>query len=121
MSIKGISMPFRKGKTGLPASFEDDELIADSLRTIIMTPVGQRVMRPSFGCNAVLYVFSNVDEVMQAKVRQEVLRAIQANEPRVQVTKIATTVDDDIVYVDIEYLVNRNQNSTIIEIPRVGV
>lgn len=121
MAIKGIGLPFRKGGTSFPATVEDDDLIADALEAIIMTPVGQRIMRPRFGCNARMYVFENNEAKLRAKVRQEVIRAIQVNEPRVRVVSVGVTSAENKVTVDIDYLVNRNPGSTTIEIPRVGV
>lgn len=121
MAIKGISLPFRKGSTSFPALVEDDTLVEDSLEAIIMTPVGQRVMRPKFGCNARLYVFENNNDILRAKVRQEVIRAIQVNEPRVKLTSVQVQSSENKVTVSVSYLVNRNPGTTTVEIPRAGV
>lgn len=121
MAIKGISYPFRKGKQSFPDVTEDAALVTDSLEAILITSVGQRVMRPRFGCNAINYVFGNVDSVLIAKVRQEVIRAIQVNEPRVRVSAIGVEVNDNNVVVTVEYVVNQNPETAQVEFSRVEV
>lgn len=118
MALKGISFPFRKGKRSLPAEVEDESLIEESLRSIILTPVGQRVMRPRFGCNATKYVFESQSAVLRAKIRQETLRAIRNNEPRITVTRIQVEADKTKVIVTVKYVANRVAASTTVEIPR---
>lgn len=118
MELRGISFPFRKGYTSFPDSTQDDTLVGEELRALILTPTGQRVMRPQYGCNARLYVFDNNDVLLRAKVRQEVLRAISQNEPRVKVTGIDVVSEENAVTVDIEYQVNRVESSVTVEIPR---
>lgn len=120
MALNGIAFPFRKGPTGFPEMVQDDELIADSLKSIILTPVGQRVMRPQFGCNAMLYVFDNNTDLLRAKVRRETLRAIQANEPRVTVVAVQVSSMDEKVIVTVSYVVNRKSGQVTVELPRTG-
>jgi len=121
MSIKGIAYPFSKGNDGIPSTADDATLIEESLRSIILTPVGQRVMRPTFGCNAMMYVFESNDILLQAKVRQETARAIRLHEPRVTVRGIVVTSDDNKVYVEVGYTVNRTQGVVTVELPKAGV
>ncbi len=118
MGIKGIAYPFKKGLTGFPEMVEDDALIQQSIENILITPVGQRIMRPGFGCNAMLYVHGNNTVVLSAKIKQETIRAIQANEPRVRVVSLDVQIDDTKVIVNVGYVVNRKAGMATIEFPR---
>jgi len=121
MAVKGISKPFRKGLTSFPEVAENDALIQQSIENILLTPVGQRVMRPQFGCNAMLYIHGNNAVVLSAKVKQETVRAIQANEPRVRVIDLDVQVEDTKVIVNVGYLVNRNPGVVSVEFPKGSV
>jgi len=118
MSVKGIASPFKKGLTGFPETVEDDELIQQSLENILLTPVGARVMRPQFGCNAMLYVHGSNTVVLSAKIKQETMRAIRANEPRVRIASLDIEVQDTKVIVNVGYIVNRKAGMATVELPR---
>ncbi len=121
MALLGIGLPFRKGTTGFPETASEDTLIEESLRSIILTPVGQRVMRPRFGCNAMSYVFENNNVLLRAKIKQETFRAIQHNEPRVRVTAVRVTPEDTKVVIVVQYIVNRMPGQTTVDLPKAGV
>lgn len=62
--MKAISLPFRLDSFGNISSSSDVEKIwADRVKSVIGTALGERVMRPSFGCglpNNLLDVIANV-------------------------------------------------------------
>lgn len=119
-AILGISFPFRKGSTSFPETSQDERTVEDSIISILMTPVGQRVMRPRFGCNARKYIFENNNELLQAKIRHETLRALQVNEPRIRVSSVGVSSSETRVSVTVNYFVNRNPASTTVDFQKTG-
>ncbi|WP_420238188.1 GPW/gp25 family protein [Telmatobacter bradus] len=90
-----------------------DEDIRESLRILLSTAPGERVMNPSFGCGLRTRVFSSISEGMLTEVKDLVERAILFFEPRITLNGIQVVVRDraeGIVDIDIRYTV-RSTNS----------
>jgi len=85
----GIAFPFGRSETSYPAVKEDDDLIEDNIRRIMLTRRGERVMRPDVGSDMFEFVFESVGSVMRAGVSHEARRALAANEPRIQVIDVS--------------------------------
>jgi len=62
--------------------------IAESIQTILSTPLGSRVMLPEFGSNLHLLIDKKVDDEWIIDFRRYVTDAIEKNEPRVFLNKI---------------------------------
>lgn len=79
---------------GLPPSFSDQilipiktdiDLVFDSIRQIIETEVGERLLEPEFGSRIRELIFEPDDSVFQNKVAVYITDAINIFEPRVSV------------------------------------
>lgn len=116
--FRGIAFPFQRGDTGFPAAAVDDTLIGDSLRQLVLTPRGSRVMRPDFGTNIMAYVFENNDEILSEVIRSEIMAAIGKYEPRVIVRAIRVTRQDTKVFAEIRYVVRatRREGTTVVAV-----
>jgi phage baseplate assembly protein W len=93
--IKGIAVPWRFGSGGYPESATDIELLGDSIYTILMTLPGERVYRPTFGCNLKRLLFTNMSRQARVRAATEARSAINANEERVIVDDILIESDAD--------------------------
>jgi phage baseplate assembly protein W len=87
----GISFPFRIEDGELPAASDAEESVADSIKSILNTRVGERVMRPDFGSKVWDIVFENIDALSLARVKDEVRRALTLNEPRIRVLSVSAS------------------------------
>lgn len=94
MAIVGFGFPFRQGSSSFPATATEDDLIKASIIQILTTGLGQRIMRPTFGCRIWNYIFENDDETLQVLVEREVRDAIAKWETRVRVDQVITERDD---------------------------
>lgn len=61
--------------------YEDD--IAESIRIILMTKKGERMMRPDFGCNIYKYMFDILDVTTIRQIELEIEDSIRKWEYRV--------------------------------------
>ena len=86
--FKGIAFPFHKGNVAFPDTVTDEELIRQSIIRIILSPQGERVMRPDFGSNVFDMVFDNNDDVFKLAMQRTVRSAIGQYEPRVIVVDV---------------------------------
>lgn len=78
----------------VPMSY-DVEAVKLSVRNILMWRVGESILRPQFGHKLHLSMYSQMNEFNQDQVCEEVKRAIQDNEPRVEVDGVAVKKDED--------------------------
>lgn len=90
--IKGISSPFRAGSTGIPEPAYGEDAIDASIRQLLLTPRGKRVMRPDLGTAAYEYIFDKMSNIVKAMIIDQTRRLITQYEPRVRV--LSVTVND---------------------------
>lgn len=96
--------------TGLVATAEYEEDIRQSIRIILETAPGERVMRQNFGCGIYDLVFEAVDTTTLQRIRSEVDEALRRYEARIDVLGI--TIDEAAtsegkLLVEVEYRVRR--------------
>lgn len=87
-----------------------DEDIRQSLRLLISTRRGERLMRPEYGCDLAQFAFESVDSSLISRMRGEILRSISAYEPRVDdvTVDIAPGGSAGALIVNIGYVVREN-------------
>jgi|SRR6267143_5236655 len=105
-------------RTGLVASVEHEEDIRQSIKIILETAPGERVMRPNFGCGIHELVFTAVDSTAIQLIRSTVEEALRRCEARIDVLGI--NVDEEAtsegkLLVEIEYRVRKtNQTGNLV-------
>lgn len=62
--------------------------VEDSIKDILLTPLGSRVMRPEYGSRLFELVDKRTDDEYKAKLTRYVVEAIHKNEPRVKVKRL---------------------------------
>ncbi|WP_194814240.1 GPW/gp25 family protein [Nocardia sp. XZ_19_385] len=90
---RGIAWPFRLGLAGIAESAGTDR-IEESIRVILGTQHGERVMRPRFGCNLSSLVFAPNNAATANLARFYVEDALSTWEPRIELTDIAVENDN---------------------------
>jgi Bacteriophage baseplate protein W len=84
----------------------DEEDISQSLRILLDTKPGERIMQPSFGCGIHKYVFEKFDESLATLIKEEIRIAILFYETRIEVEKIDVTAQkiiDGKLKINIQY------------------
>ena len=108
---RGWAMPVALDpRTGLVATAEYEEDIRQSIRIILETAPGERVMRPNFGCGIHELVFAAVDTTTLQRIRSTVEEALRRCEARIDV--LSVTVDEDAtsegkLEIELEYRVRK--------------
>jgi phage baseplate assembly protein W len=108
---RGWAMPVDVNPyTGFVATAEYEEDIRQSIRIILETAKGERVMRPNFGCGIHDLVFEAIDSTALQRIRSEIEEALRRFEARVDVLEVI--VDEDAtsegkLLVELEYRVRR--------------
>ncbi len=94
-----------------PAEYE--ESIRQSIRIILSTSKGERVMRPDFGCGLFELVFESNSAGTRGMAEHHVEEALLRWEPRIEVLKVEATASgsrDEILLISIDYRVRTTDN-----------
>jgi phage baseplate assembly protein W len=98
-----------------------DTLIQD-IQQLLLTAPGERVSRPSFGCNLRNMVWENIDSVA-VNGPAEIKAAITNYEPRVTVTEVTSTINRNtsLIVFNIKFFVKNTDTALNLVFPfRVG-
>lgn len=87
--------------------------IQEAIRIILGTAKGERVMRPDFGCGIHELVFAPINPATITLVETNISDALTLWEPRIELLKVAATVDKAVegkLAVNIDYRVRVTNN-----------
>lgn len=90
-----------------------EERIRHSIRLILETARGERVMRPDFGCGLHERVFAVNDATTRGSVADDVREALLLWEPRIEVLDVTVTAsgdDEEVLRISIDYRVRSTDN-----------
>ena len=119
---RGISFPFRRGNFSLPAANSGAQTVIESVRSILLTGLGEVPLAPALGTQIHSFVFGNLTPIQGARVSQAVRSLISQKEPRMQVLSVTTEEAGDLssgyrLVVNITYKIADEEGE--IEIPLV--
>jgi phage baseplate assembly protein W len=103
---RGLAWPMQVDQSGSIRLTRGPEELDSSLRLVLVTAPGERLMRPEFGCRIHELVFEPVNANTLGRMTQAVRDALVRWEPRIDVE--AVTVDPDVivsglVHISIDY------------------
>ena len=105
--------PIFEAATGTLNMVEGKDDIQQSLGIILSTSLGERVMRPQFGCNLKTFQFEPINSGFMAYMRDLVYKALLIHEPRIRVDDIrilTVSVIEGKLLITVDYAV-RTTNS----------
>jgi uncharacterized protein len=80
---QGLSFPPRVGADGRLAWSAGEDNVRESIRLILLTEPGERLMREEFGCGLRRFLFEPNTVATREQIRQRIAQAIGRWEPRV--------------------------------------
>lgn len=98
--------------TGRFKMSREDENIKESIRLILMTGRGERVMRPEFGCGLKQFVYETMDYGTLVRMEQEIKEALTLWEPRIEEIEVsvASGEEQNALMIHISYRVRATNN-----------
>ena len=93
------------------AKYEDS--IKQAIRIILFTAKGERVMRPTFGCDLHQLLFAPNDAGTRGMAEHYVREALQLWEPRIEVLRVkaeAAGAQEEVLRISIDYRVRATDN-----------
>jgi|SRR3954451_16088886 phage baseplate assembly protein W len=104
----GWAFPVEMGPEREVQLAEHETSIRQSIRIILETAPGERVMRPDFGCGIHERVFGVNNATTHAAVADDVREALRTWEPRIDVLKVdvrAGASEGELLLINIDYKV----------------
>jgi len=89
----GLSFPPRVGSDGRLAWSEGEQNVRESIRLILLTAPGERLMRERFGCGIREFISEPNTVTTRELLRQRITNAIERWEPRVRVDEVTVEAD----------------------------
>ena len=116
----GLSFPIRVNGRGQIKLVSGNEDIDQSIRIILGTRPGERVMRPTFGCRAYELMFDSRSASTISLMQEYVYDALRMWEPRIEVNDVSVSSDDEndgALLVFIEYEIKATHDTRSIVYP----
>ena len=92
---RGFSWPLEVDHRGAIRLSQGPEDLDRSIRVVLLTAPGERVMRPQFGCRIWDLLFEPVNANLLGLIAEAVRDALAQWEPRVEVEDVQPVQDDD--------------------------
>jgi len=89
----GWAFPPTVDARGRIALARQERDVEEAIRMILLTPIGQRVMRPEFGCRIHDLIFAPNEATTTGLARYYVEEALAMWEPRIDVTEVLVSPD----------------------------
>ena len=89
----GWRFPVEIGNRGGIDLSEGEQKIQESIRIILGTAKGERVMRPEFGCDIHKFTFSVINTSTRTMIQSAVREALVLFEPRIEVMNVTTSTE----------------------------
>ena len=116
----GLNFPLRTDAHGQVLLVTGSEDIDQSIRIIIGTTPGERVMRPTFGCRANELLFEPSSAGTVSLLQSYVLDALRMWEPRIEVLSVNVSSEEaknGILLADIQYQIKSTHDTRSIVYP----
>jgi phage baseplate assembly protein W len=117
---RGVGFPLIPDAGGTLRYVEGDTGVGQSLRLLLMTAAGERVMRPNFGSRAPQLVFAPGSETNKNLLETSIREAVRDFEPRVQLTDVTVTereLEPERVDIEVSYTVRQSNTRDSIVYP----
>lgn len=116
----GWKFPILPDRVGSLGYVEGDDNVEQSLHILLMTQLGERVMRSDFGTQSPRLVFSPGSVQYLRLLENTVREAVRDWEPRVDLTQVlaeADSADESKVTVSVSYTVRRSNTRNNLVFP----
>lgn len=86
---------FRQDNDKKLVKSKNGDAVADSIRNIIKTVPGERVMNRDFGCDILKALFEPMTEETALLIGEDILESIEEEDPRVSIERVIVSPDYD--------------------------
>ena len=116
---RGFSMPFRIDPATGGVAVQDDEAekLKENIIHILLTGVGERVMRRDYGGGMRQLEHDPNNEALRAVVQHQVARTLGRWEPRILLQSVTVSQQDGTLVADLQYVIRQTQQPESLSVP----
>jgi phage baseplate assembly protein W len=114
---------FKKNLEKSPVSsdltvWKDEDAVKESIKNLILTDRGERLMQPNLGGNINAMLFENITPSTLLVIQNSVRTTIELYEPRAQIIDVTATsnIDDNTVRVNIAFYITNVQQPITLDV-----
>jgi phage baseplate assembly protein W len=115
---KGWKFPVRLNQNLNISTSLYEENIVESIKIILGTRKGERVMRPEFGCGIHDFVFESINAVSLGHIELSITEALIRYEPRIELMNVDISTDkiaNGLLLISIHYrIISTNNTSNLV-------
>lgn len=118
-----IYSDFKKNLEISPLSLDltllkDEDAVKESIRNLLLTDRGERLMQPNLGGNLKAMLFENITPAVIKLIEDQARETIELYEPRAQLIDVVATsnIDDNIVRVHVQFYIQNNQQPISVDV-----
>jgi uncharacterized protein len=115
--IRGFSVPFRIDAGGGIAQESGPEKLKENIIHILLTAVGERVMRPDYGGGMGALVHDPNNDALNAVIQHQIAKSIGEWEPRVLLQSVSVVQEDGALYAHVDYIERRTRQREKVSVP----
>jgi phage baseplate assembly protein W len=85
-----------------------EEDICESLKILLSTSLGERVMQPNYGCNLQELLFEPLSPTVASNIKELIRTAILYHEPRIRLNRLELNLDrqvQGVVNISVDYTI----------------
>jgi phage baseplate assembly protein W len=108
---EGLAFPFAVTPQGRLATARAEAKVEQSVWLIVATAIGERLMRPGFGCAIHDMLFDPANPALHARLADPVRQALTDQEPRIAVLDVTVESgpsDPSAALIRVDYRINEN-------------
>ena len=109
----GFPPTFHKEFSGVDMLTGEDD-IHSSLKILVSTEVGERIMQPRYGCNLNPFVWEPLNVATETMLEKIIKDAVTINEPRIITDMVEITYgnEEGLIYINISYTIITTNSRT---------
>ncbi|MCL1123204.1 GPW/gp25 family protein [Shewanella surugensis] len=110
---------FRTPSVG-PEMVSGEQTIEQSIYVLLNTQVGERFLKPSFGCGLAQFLFHSIDATSLTDIKEEIAKAIAHHEKRISLQAInfdTQGIYDGLLSIELSYLIKDSNSSANMVFP----
>lgn len=124
--MRALKVPFEFDPSGRVAKVEGEfPVLATYIRTLLLTRIGERVMRPTYGSTVMDALFEPMGPRFRAELEADIHDAVRTWEPEAEIMALELHEEESSVNVELAFRARSNLSgaaSTVsVEIDRGGV
>ncbi|WAS91043.1 GPW/gp25 family protein [Nannocystis punicea] len=117
-TIRGFAFPFRiDPDSGSVAAQTGDDKLRENIAHILLTGMGERIMRRGYGGGLQQLVHDPNNEVLRGVVQHQVAKSLGRLEPRIILQEVRVTQDGETLLLRIKYIVRSTRQVQTFSVP----